>query len=102
MGHWLLIMQPNIECVEIFDSLGCSGKSLKRLRRYSSVVFFNETRVQGPTSKKCGLFCVYVAYWRLLNIDQTLSEAMSDIFTTDYTKNDKIVVDFETEYCDGT
>ena len=98
VGHWLLIMQPNIKCVEIFDSLGGNGRSLKRLRRYSSVVLFNETRVQGPDSQKCGLFCVYVAYWRLLNIDQTFSEAMADIFTTNFAKNDNIVADFMAEY----
>lgn len=98
VGHWLLILQPNTECVEFFDSLGGNGRSLKRLRKYSPVVLFNESRVQGHSSQNCGLFCVYVAYWRLLNIDQTFSESMADIFTTNFAINDNIVVDFMADY----
>ena len=97
VGHWLLIIRTEPDIVELFDSLGCNGEDLEILKRYGVKIKFNETRVQGPDSKNCGIFCLYVAFWRLANIDQTFSEALADLFSKNFSNNDKLVLDFLSE-----
>jgi hypothetical protein len=71
--HWFLIMRVN-HCLELFDSLGLT-ESVARERVGNVKCIYNESAVQAESSIMCGLFCIYFAYSRLTNADESFSEA---------------------------
>ena len=91
-------MKPRVGVVEFFDSLGTSPNDLEYLKCFGKTVHYNETRVQGLTSTNCGLFCLYVAFMRLVDIDLPYKEVMSDLFSKDFEKNDRLVMRFFETY----
>lgn len=98
MGHWVLIIKPKDGLVEFFDSLGCNKEELDKLRIYGATLNFNEERVQGEMSTSCGLFCLYVAFWRLCNLDLSLKEVFSNLFSQNFKENEILVHNFYSKY----
>ena len=90
----MLIIKVCPDTVEIFDSLRSEEEEVKIFQIYGSRILFNETKVQGPESTKCGLFCIYVAFWRLTNLDLSFMEVMSDLFSNSFKRNDQLVDKF--------
>lgn len=100
VGHWVLLLRIDSDTFEMFDSLGAEKKDIKALEKLSSKhVEVNGTRVQGHTSKNCGIYCLYTAFWRLTCLDQTFESVLSDIFTTNFEENEERIKYFFSKYC---
>jgi hypothetical protein len=98
IGHWILLLRPTLEKIEVFDSLGSSKKNLYAFRIYGKRLVFNQTRVQARGTKTCGLFCLYVAFFRLIDLDLPFSKILNSIFKTDMNQNERKVQEFESKY----
>lgn len=95
--HWLLILRSHTDSVEIFNSLGF--KNLDEIRPYLKFNFkahlsYNNTAVQLGTTSSCGLYCIYFAIFRLLNLDQPFDEFLDEIFCNDLRTNENKVAQF--------
>lgn len=99
IGHWVLVLRNDSDNIEVFDSLGGEKSDVKPLEKLSKNIQINGTRVQGPTSKNCGIFCLYTAFWRLSCLDQTYEAVLSDIYSYSYEDNEKRINDFFRKYC---
>jgi len=97
-GHWILIIKPEDDLLEIFDSLGTKEEDVEHMKSLAARCQFNNTRFQSPNSKSCGLFCLYTAFWRISDIDLPYGEVLSELFSPDPEKNEQIVKDFEKEW----
>lgn len=98
-GHWILIIKPEPGTIEVFDSLGADRDNLiQRLSKLGNKIIFNESRVQATGTKTCGLFCLYVAFWRLCDLDLSFEEVMKNIFFSDMIKNEALVEEFSQTY----
>ena len=84
--------------MEIFNSLGATDQDIRAVKNLATKVQYNDTAVQGTKSIKCGEFCLYVAFYRLLDFDLSLKEVLSDLFTDNYERNDEIVSNFSKKY----
>jgi len=96
-SHWVIIFRSHRDIVEIFNSIGY--KNIKDLRPYLRFNFkthlsYNNTPVQLSSTKSCGLYCIYFAVFRLLNMDQPFEDVLEDIFTTDLHENENKVAKF--------
>jgi len=96
-SHWLVIFRSHKDSIEIFNSLGYSN--ILNLRPYlkfnfKATIYYNNTPVQKSTSSSCGLYCIYFAIYRLLNLDQSFEEIMDEIFTSDLETNENKVLKF--------
>ena len=102
VGHWILIIRPKPGMIEVFDSLGCTKQDLlPELKHFGYSLLFNETRVQALGSTSCGAFCLYTAFWRLVNIDRTFSQVLTDIYTNNFEENEETVMEFKKKYIDN-
>ena len=99
IGHWVLLMINDDNTSEYFDSLGGEESDIEPLKKLSTRFLINGTQVQGPTSKNCGIFCLYTAFWRLSCLDQTFESVLSDIFSTNYQVNEERIELFFHKYC---
>ena len=96
-SHWVLIFRSHKDTVEIFNSLGFNN--LAPLRPYLKFNFkthltYNNTPVQLSTSSTCGLYVIYFAIFRLLNLDQSFQDIMDEFFCTDLSVNENKVTKF--------
>jgi len=96
-SHWFVIFRSHKDSIEIFNSLG--NENLNQLKPYlkfkfKARLFYNNTQVQLSTSSSCGLYCIYFAIFRLLNIDQPLDEILDEIFCTNLNQNENKVEKF--------
>lgn len=97
--HWFCILKTSLKNYEYFDSLGVSDTKLNLLKSYKifpidSIVKFNETPVQEPSSSTCGLFVLYFIIHRLHNLDMSFSTLMNEIFTLNRSQNEIEVLKF--------
>lgn len=76
---------------ELFDSLGVTGDEVKARIGPVGRCHFNESAVQSPGSKSCGIFSLYFAFVRLANLDLDFNEVINAYFTSDPEKNERIV-----------
>jgi hypothetical protein len=96
-SHWLLIFRSHLDTVEIFNSLGFTN--LDDIRPYLKFNFkahlsYNNTAVQLSTTSSCGLYCIYFAVFRILNLDQPFDEVLDEIFCNDLHTNENKVAQF--------
>ena len=98
VGHWVLFFKID-GTIEVFDSLGGVESDIEPFKNLSKKYIISGTQVQGPTSKNCGIFCLYTAFWRLSCLDQTFESVLSDIFTNDYSVNEERIQVFFNRYC---
>lgn len=64
-NHWFMIYRRHTHHYEVFDSVGFSRKKQFVLLRdlpYYNLKAFNVERVQAPTTKSCGKFCLVFAH----------------------------------------
>ena len=96
-SHWIVIVRSHKKCLEIFNSLGWENLDMIRAHlkfRFAAEIEFNNTQVQMSTTATCGLFCIYFIIHRVLNFDLSLNETMSEIFTSNLSKNENKVTKF--------
>ena len=96
-SHWIVLFRSHAKSLELFNSLGFSNTN--DIRPYLKFNFttelsYNHTPVQMPTTSSCGLYCIYFAIHRLLDIDQSFDEFLDEIFATDKIKNESTVAHF--------
>lgn len=96
-SHWVVIFRSHKDCLEIFNSLGY--KNISKLRPYlkfnfKATIIYNNTAVQKSTSSSCGLYSIYFAIFRLLNLDQSFEEILDEIFVSDLETNENKVSRF--------
>lgn len=96
-SHWLVLFRSNKDSIEIFNSLGYNN--ILKLRPYlkfnfKATLYYNNTPVQRSTTSSCGLYCIYFAILRLLNLDQSFEEIMEEIFTSELETNENKVSKF--------
>lgn len=96
--HWQCIVKNDSNELEYFDSLGLTSDKLDTFLKYNKIkakaLLYNETPVQPVTSDKCGLFCIYFAVHRLLNIDVSFNTIINEIFETNTSSNETLVDSF--------
>lgn len=94
-SHWLLVMLINDE-IQFFDSCGTSEDFVQTFLKFRDkyVCSFNETAVQPNDSVTCGEFCIYFAYRRILNKDQTFKNCINQAFSQNLSKNNEKVTKF--------
>ena len=95
-GHWLVIFISDNDQVEIFDSFAKELNSrhaniLNFVMSLNKSYTFSNKIIQSPLSLKCGLFCLYFAYFRSRNI--SFDEILNIFSSVDLISNDRIVVD---------
>ena len=91
-SHWVVLYFGK-DKAEYFDPLGePPTPSLNRyLLQHSDGYMWNNMAVQGPSSDKCGHFCIYYSYFKSKGF--TMSCILRS-FTMDYAINDYIVEQF--------
>ena len=77
-----------------FSVLGAKESFIEKLKKYDSIVKFNNSPVQAPFSDKCGQFCIAFLLMRIFNIDQTFGESLNSLFSADLEQNEIRVLDF--------
>jgi hypothetical protein len=92
------VIRPSLDKIEVFDSLGSSKKDLHVFKGHGKKLIFNKSRVQATGTKTCGLFCLYVAFCRLTDLDLPFSEILNNIFKSDLNLNERQVQEFESKY----
>ena len=98
VGHWILLLR-NEDTIEVFDSLGGKESDILPIKKLSTTFLINGTQVQGPASMKCGVFCLYAAFWRLSCLDQTYESVLNNIFSKNYQVNEEKIDFFFNKYC---
>lgn len=96
-SHWIVLFRSHSKSLEVFNSLGFSN--LNDVRPYlkfnfSTELTYNNTAVQMSTSSSCGLYCIYFAIHRLLDLDQPFEEFLDEIFSSDKINNESRVAKF--------
>lgn len=96
-SHWICIVRPDKEIIEIFNSLGSENLNyltsfLKFSKRLN--IEYNQHQFQSKLSSTCGLFCIYFAIHRVLNFDMSFDHLLEHIFESTPNENETVVVDF--------
>ena len=91
-SHWVVLYFGKHKA-EYFDPLGePPTPSLNRyLLQHSDGYMWNNIAVQGPSSDKCGHFCIYYSYFKSKGFTMP---CILRSFTMDYAINDYIVEQF--------
>ena len=94
-SHWMLVFLSEKE-IEFFDSCGTNEQFVKTFLKFNQrkVCVFNETCIQPSSSNTCGEFCIYFAFKRLLNRDQSFASVINKSFSLDLEKNNFKVIEF--------
>ena len=96
-GHWIVIFISNDDQVEMFDSFA-KALNCRHVNISNFIISLNKTRllsnkiIQSSLSSKCGLFCLYYAYFRSRNI--SFDCILNRFSCNDLVFNDNIVKDF--------
>ena len=101
VGHWILIIKPNNQLLEVFDSLGAKKEDVEHMSSLAERCQFNNTRFQSPDSESCGLFCLYTAFWRISDLDLSFGDVMSELFSKNPEENEHMVKEFQKEWLQG-
>ena len=96
-GHWIVIFVSCDNVVEIFDSF---AKPLQNrhidfsnfLQSLNKTYCMSNKRIQGLFSMKCGMFCLYFAYFRTRNI--SLNDILNHFSSINFIQNDYLVFEF--------
>lgn len=101
-SHRLVLFKKSNSVFECFDSLGFNPEKQALFAKYnksksSKILKFNETVFQPIQSVNCGLYAIYFSINRLLNLDLSYKNVLSEYFTLNTEQNDKIVKDFFTD-----
>lgn len=96
-SHWITLFRSHSQTLELFNSLG--SENIANIKPYFKFNFkttltYNNTGVQLPTTSTCGLYCIYFAVHRLLNLDQNFEEIMDEIFSANLNTNENKVAEF--------
>jgi hypothetical protein len=95
--HWIVLFRSHSRSLELFNSLGFS--TTNEIKPYLKFDFntelsYNHTPVQTSTSSSCGLYCIYFAIHRLLDLDLPFEEFLEEIFSTNKMENESKVARF--------
>ena len=94
-SHWLCLIRTFNNNYEIFDSLGCQLSVIKpHLKFKKAVYFYNTNAFQELTSSTCGLFALYYLIHRMMNLQLSYRDLLSEIFCENKQKNENEVMDF--------
>lgn len=98
-SHWVSLVRPEKNVVEIMDSLGTRFELIKPFLKFpkSTEYQYNTSAFQLSSSSTCGLFCIYFLIERCLNFDFEFNELLPDLFETDLEINEKKVKSFVQE-----
>ena len=97
LTRWVLLsnnMKSHFSLPIAFSVLGAKESFIEKLKKYDSIVKFNNSPVQAPFSDKCGQFCIAFLLMRIFNIDQTFGESLNSLFSADLEQNEIRVLDF--------
>jgi hypothetical protein len=99
-SHWICIIHRFNNDFEIFDSLGCNFPAIQPFLHFKKkdsknpVYFFNSYSFQDTSSSACGLFALYFLIHRMMNLDMTYNELLSEVFVENKIENEQAVIDF--------
>lgn len=94
-SHWMIVFLSEKE-IEFFDSCGTTEEFVKNFLNFNKpfVCVFNKTQLQPLNSDTCGQFCIYFAFKRLSNRDQSFSNVLNKSFSLNLEKNNENVIKF--------
>lgn len=87
--HWMCVFNSNP--MEFFDPLGHDARHYNLDTNLKNNYVYNNTKVQGPFSVKCGQFCLFYLYHRCNGY--TMLDIVN-ILDNSFIVNDKIVSSF--------
>jgi len=94
-SHWMVVFLSDRE-IEFFDSCGTTEDFVKNFLTFEKqfVCVFNRSQLQPISSDTCGQFCIYFAFKRLLNRDQSFRSVLNKSFSLNQDKNNEKVIQF--------
>lgn len=99
-SHWLACICISPEMFEIFDSLGGGVQKLSSLLNIpAEKITCNTESFQLPFTNSCGLFATYFIVHRLMNLDLSLHDLLTEIFDSNKDYNEVLVADFFKHLC---
>lgn len=94
-SHWLCLVRTFKNNYEIFDSLGTDFHEIKPFLHFKNAVYhFNAYDFQDIRSSSCGFFSLFFLIHRMMNLDCTYFELLSEIFDVNKTTNENEVLSF--------
>lgn len=90
-SHWVVISRIHKHSLEIFNSLGF--ENLNAVKPYLTFPFraeltYNNSPLQASDTSTCGLYCIYYAIHRFLNLDLNFEDFLEETFKKDVNKNE--------------
>lgn len=95
--HWICMVRTDKTEFEIFNSLGFQNLEviLPHFKfRTKANFIFNKESYQLDSTSSCGLYCIYFAIERMLNLDLEFHMLLEDIFVADNAENEIKVNEF--------
>lgn len=94
-SHWICLVRGFENDYQIFDSLSTKFDEIYPYFKFrKAVYYFNSNAFQESNSNTCGLFSCYFLIHRLMNLEVSYNELLSEIFVENKSENEKEVLDF--------
>ena len=93
-SHWWTCVRRDVDFCEQFDPLSVKDKETKLLKHLDVYVERNSQAFQPQNSRNCALFVLYFLAHRYMNFQDSFTDLLHDIFTTDRQKNEELVLQF--------
>lgn len=97
IGHWMVLGKNN-GIIELFDPLGDVNRAkalfISCFPLWPGMCEYNLVPYQSRESTKCGQYCIYFLFNRLLNKDLHCEQVLEAIFVDDHDENEERVTEF--------
>lgn len=98
-SHWVTLIHNSDNNYEVFDSLGTKFPVIQPYLKFPSAQYeYNTNAFQLSKSSTCGFYAIYFLVNRMMNIDMSYRDLLSDIFEINKSANEKLVLEFFNEF----
>lgn len=98
-SHWIALVRTHGSEYQLFNSLGCKFETIEPWLKFKKPIYsYNKEAFQLPTTNTCGLYCLYFIVHRMMSLELSYKELLSEIFEINTEKNEHLVRTFWTEF----